>query len=231
MTEQDHGPHPARRRGGPTPRPGSPTSRHAGRRPGDRPGRSAQAIGPEPAAAAGRSLRCTGMAQEGLTTAQRHGRSSRGCARRPAAWSWRSATTGAAPGQGNRPPTAARLIGMGGPHGSSMGGTRCGPQRRTGGWLVRASAPVHAPQEVLPLSVLLVDDQPLTCLGFSAILTSQEDMEVAERPRTAEDAGARRGPRPGRGCMDVQMLRLDGIEATRRLVASAFRAAARTSPR
>ncbi|MDO4920021.1 response regulator transcription factor [Kocuria sp.] len=78
----------------------------------------------------------------------------------------------------------------------------------------------------MSLRVLLVDDQPLIRVGFAAILGSQEGIEVvgaAEDGLAALDLAASLDPDVV--CMDVQMPRLDGIETTRRLLASGSRAA------
>ncbi|MEV8157724.1 MULTISPECIES: response regulator transcription factor [Kocuria] len=78
----------------------------------------------------------------------------------------------------------------------------------------------------MSLRVLLVDDQPLIRVGFSAILTSQEDIEVVGEACDGQEAlELAAALAPDVVCMDVQMPRLDGIEVTRRLLAAGSRAA------
>jgi DNA-binding NarL/FixJ family response regulator len=69
------------------------------------------------------------------------------------------------------------------------------------------------------IRVLLCDDQALVRSGFRMILEAREDIEVvgeAEDGAQVLDLARRR--RPDVILMDVRMPRLDGVEATRRLV-------------
>jgi DNA-binding NarL/FixJ family response regulator len=70
------------------------------------------------------------------------------------------------------------------------------------------------------IRVLLVDDQQLVRMGFRMILADEEGIEVVgEAANGLEAVEAARQLRPDVVVMDLRMPVLDGVEATRRLVA------------
>jgi DNA-binding NarL/FixJ family response regulator len=70
-------------------------------------------------------------------------------------------------------------------------------------------------------SVLIADDQALVRVGLRKILEAEADVTVAGEAADGEDAVAEaRRLRPDVVLMDIRMPVLDGIEATRRIVAA-----------
>jgi DNA-binding NarL/FixJ family response regulator len=73
-------------------------------------------------------------------------------------------------------------------------------------------------------TVLIADDQPLQRFGFRMLLESQDDMTVVgEAANGAEAARMTADLAPDVVLMDVRMPGLDGIEATRRIIAGGGR--------
>ena len=72
---------------------------------------------------------------------------------------------------------------------------------------------------LMTVRVLLADDQAMVRTGFRMILELEEDIEVVgEAQDGAEAIAAARRAHPDVIVMDVRMPRVDGLEATRRLV-------------
>jgi DNA-binding NarL/FixJ family response regulator len=71
------------------------------------------------------------------------------------------------------------------------------------------------------IRVVLVDDQALVRSGFRMILEARDDIEVVGEAEDGVEAVAlARSLQPDAILMDVRMPRLDGVEATRQIVAS-----------
>jgi DNA-binding NarL/FixJ family response regulator len=72
----------------------------------------------------------------------------------------------------------------------------------------------------MPVGVLIADDQAMVRAGFRMILEAEPDMEVVGEAEDGEQALATaRQMRPDVVVMDIRMPRLDGVAATRRLLA------------
>ncbi|MFI6645894.1 response regulator [Streptomyces sp. NPDC050504] len=73
-------------------------------------------------------------------------------------------------------------------------------------------------------TVLIADDQPMQRFGFRMLLESQDDMTVVgEAANGTEAVRLTAEHRPDVVLMDIRMPGLDGIEATRRIVAAGAR--------
>jgi DNA-binding NarL/FixJ family response regulator len=69
------------------------------------------------------------------------------------------------------------------------------------------------------IRVAIVDDQPLVRAGFGAVISHVPDLELVGEAEDGVDAVAlARRTRPDVVLMDVRMPKLDGIEATRRIL-------------
>jgi DNA-binding NarL/FixJ family response regulator len=72
------------------------------------------------------------------------------------------------------------------------------------------------------IRVLLVDDQALVRAGFGALLDAQDDIEVVGQAEDGEEAVRLAGElTPDIVLMDIRMPGVDGLAATRRIVADA----------
>ena len=70
------------------------------------------------------------------------------------------------------------------------------------------------------ITVVIADDQAIVRAGLAVILNQEDDIQVVGEARDGNEAVALvREPRPDVVCMDIRMPGLDGISATRAIVA------------
>src|SRR5580658_261881 len=131
------------------------------------------------------------------------------------AWSWRSPTTGPGP----RPRSPAADTALPG-YGSGSPSTTDNSTPRSGSAAASPSGCSFPSREPAMTTVLIADDQALVRVGLRKILENEpETVVVGEAGDGQDTVAAARRTRPDVVLMDIRMPVLDGIEATRRIVA------------
>ena len=91
----------------------------------------------------------------------------------------------------------------------------------TGGWLRPQRTATCRPLPAMSIRVLVADDQSMVRAGFRMLLSGEPDIEVvAEASNGIEAVDKAARFRPTVVLMDIRMPELDGLQATRRILAA-----------